>query len=87
MTRSRKVLLVIIALAVLADFLPVTREEFSWWWAQSHNHSADYLRYLSDWPAGRHDLVTSAQADFCRLRFASLWSRIFTSAEALSFSK
>lgn len=54
MTRSRKLLLVIIALVVLADFLPATREEFSWWWAESHDHAADYLRYLSKWPAGRH---------------------------------
>jgi hypothetical protein len=53
-TRIRKVLLVIVALAVLANFLPVTREEFAWWWAQSHDHAADYLRYLSNWPAGRH---------------------------------
>jgi hypothetical protein len=54
MNRSRKLLLVIIALVLLADFLPVTREELSWWWAESHDHSANYLHYLSDWPAGRH---------------------------------
>jgi hypothetical protein len=54
MTRSRKVLLVIILLVLLADFLPATREELSWWWAESHDHSANYLHYLSVWPAGRH---------------------------------
>ncbi len=54
MTGSRKVLLVIAALAVTAYFLPITRDEFSWWWATSHNHAANYLRYLSDWPKGRH---------------------------------
>jgi hypothetical protein len=54
MTGSRKVLLVIVALALLADFLPVTRDELSWWWAESHDHSSDYLRYLSDRPHGRH---------------------------------
>jgi hypothetical protein len=54
MTRSRKLLLVIIALVLLADFLPVTHEEFSWLWAESRDHSANYLRYLSDWPKGRH---------------------------------
>ena len=54
MTRSRKVLLVMVALALLADFLPVTREELSWWWAESHDHASDYLRYLSDWPKGRN---------------------------------
>jgi hypothetical protein len=54
MTRSRKFLLIIIALVLLADFLPVTREELSWWWAQSRDHAADYLHYLSVWPAGRH---------------------------------
>jgi hypothetical protein len=42
------------ALALLADFLPATREEISWWWAESHDHSYNYLRYLSDWPKGRH---------------------------------
>jgi len=67
MTRSRKLLLVIILLALLADFLPVTREEFSWWWTESHNHSADYLNYLSDWPAGPH--VAAARIRFqARLR-------------------
>jgi hypothetical protein len=65
MTRSRKVLLLIIALAVLADFLPVTRDEFSWWWAQSRDHAADYLGYLSDWPKGRH--VAEARV-FCEQR-------------------
>jgi hypothetical protein len=54
MTRSRKLLLVIIALAVLADFLPVTREEFSWWWAEMHDHSTNYQKYISVWPNGRH---------------------------------
>jgi hypothetical protein len=54
MTRSRKLLLVIIALALLADFLPVTREELAWWWAQSHDHSVSYSNYLSQWPHGRH---------------------------------
>jgi hypothetical protein len=54
MTQSRKLLLVIIALVLLADFLPVTREELSWWWAKSHNHSANYLQYLSRWRNGRH---------------------------------
>jgi len=54
MTRSRKLLLVIIALVLLADFLPVTREELSWWWAKSHNHSANYSYYLSRWRNGRH---------------------------------
>jgi hypothetical protein len=54
MTGSRKVLLVLAALAVTAYSLPVTRDEISWWWAQSHDHSDNYLRYLSNWPAGRH---------------------------------
>jgi hypothetical protein len=54
MTGSRKVLLVMVVLALLANFLPVTRDELSWWWAESHDHASDYLRYLSDWPKGRH---------------------------------
>jgi hypothetical protein len=54
MTGSRKVLLVLAALAVTAYFLPVTRDELAWWWAQSHDHSDNYFRYLSDWPQGRH---------------------------------
>src|SRR5580658_7809286 len=62
MSRRRKVLLVIILLVLLADFLPATREELSWWWAESHDHSANYLHYLSVWPAGRH--VAAARALF-----------------------
>jgi hypothetical protein len=54
MSRSRKILLVIIFLALLADFLPATREELSWWWAKAQNHSDNYLDYLSDRPHGRH---------------------------------
>jgi hypothetical protein len=54
MTGSRKILLVIAALAALACVLPDTRDQFCWWWAQSHNHSDTYLRYLSEWPKGRH---------------------------------
>jgi hypothetical protein len=54
MTGSRKVLLAVVALALLADFLPVTRDELSWWWAESHDHAGDYLSYLSDRPQGRH---------------------------------
>jgi hypothetical protein len=54
MSRSRKILLVFIALAVLADFLPVTRDELSWWWVRSQNHADNYLDYLSDRPNGRH---------------------------------
>jgi hypothetical protein len=54
MTGSRKVLLVIVALALLADLLPVTRDELSWWWAKTHDHASDYLDYLSERPSGRH---------------------------------
>jgi len=54
MTGSRKVLLTILALALTAYVLPMTRDELSWWWAQSHNHSNDYFHYLSEWPKGRH---------------------------------
>lgn len=54
MTGSRKVLLVIAALGVTAYVLPVTRDEFSWWWAESHNHSNYYFHYLDNWPKGRH---------------------------------
>jgi len=67
MSRSRKILLVIIALAVLADFLPVTRDELAWWWASSQKHSDDYLNYLSDWPNGRH-VAEARIASFQRLR-------------------
>jgi hypothetical protein len=54
MTGSRKLLLAIAALGALAYALPVTRDQFCWWWAQSHNHSNTYLHYLSEWPKGRH---------------------------------
>lgn len=42
------------ALAVPVYFLPATRDELTWWWAESHGHSDNYLTYLSDWPEGRH---------------------------------
>ena len=42
------------ALAVTAWFLPLSRDELSWWCAQSHDYSVNYLHYLSDWPEGRH---------------------------------
>ena len=68
MSRSRKVLLVLIALVVLADFLPVTREQFSWWWTRAQNQSDDYLNYLGAWPEGRH--VAKARLAYDQRRWA-----------------
>ena len=74
MNGSRKLLLLIITLAVLADFLPATRQEFAWWWAESRDHSADYQRYLSDWKTGRH-------ADEAKLRIQERQHAEYTRAQ------
>lgn len=68
MTGSRKVLLAVVALALLADFLPVTRDELSWRRAESHDHAGDYLRYLSERPRGRH--VAEAQTLYVQRQWA-----------------
>jgi hypothetical protein len=55
MTRTRAVvLLFIIVIAGAIAFLPATRDELSWWWADSHDHAADFVTYLMAWPNGRH---------------------------------
>ena len=43
-----------VALEVPVYFLPLARDEISWCWAQSHDHSDNYANYLRDWPEGRH---------------------------------
>ena len=55
MTRIRAVVLLFIALIVaVAAPVPATRDELSWWWADMHDHSADFMNYLDAWPKGRH---------------------------------
>ena len=55
MTRIRAVvLLFIIVIAAAIALLPVTRDELSWWWADSHDRSVDFTNYLESWPNGRH---------------------------------
>jgi hypothetical protein len=55
MTRARAVVLLFIAvIATVAALLPVVRDELSWWWADSHDHAADFMNYLTVWPKGRH---------------------------------
>jgi hypothetical protein len=66
MTGSRKVLLVLVALVLLADLLPVTHDQISWWWAQSRGHADDYLEYLSGWPEGRHVSEAKMAYDDCQ---------------------
>jgi hypothetical protein len=54
MTRIRTVLLLFVIVVAAATLLPITREEFSWLWADSHDQAADFMRYIEDWPKGRH---------------------------------
>ncbi|HUD83377.1 MAG TPA: hypothetical protein VMQ67_07730 [Candidatus Saccharimonadales bacterium] len=55
MTRTRAVvLLFIIVIAGVVTLLPASRDELSWWWADSHDHAADFMNYLEVWPKGRH---------------------------------
>jgi hypothetical protein len=55
MTRIRAVvLLFFIVIAAAIALLPVTRDELSWWWAESHDRSTDFTNYLEVWPNGRH---------------------------------
>jgi hypothetical protein len=54
MTRIRAALLLFVIVVAAATILPVTREEFSWLWADSHDSAADFMKYLEDWPQGRH---------------------------------
>jgi hypothetical protein len=34
--------------------LPVTRDELDWRWADAKDQAADFMRYYTDWPHGRH---------------------------------
>jgi hypothetical protein len=55
MTRTRAiVLLFIVVIGTAAALLPMTRDQLSWWWAESHDHAADFMNYLAVWPNGRH---------------------------------
>ncbi len=55
MTRIRAVvLLIIVVIGAAVALLPATRDELSWWWADSHNRAADFASYLEAWPKGYH---------------------------------
>lgn len=55
MKRARVIVLVFLAALVTAGLLiPAFREELAWYWAASQDQGVDYMRYLSDWPKGRH---------------------------------
>jgi hypothetical protein len=46
--------LFIVAIGTMVAIVPATRDEVSWWWADSHDHAADFTGYLETWPKGRH---------------------------------
>jgi hypothetical protein len=85
MNGSRKVLLVIAALAMTAYFLPATRDQFCWCWTQSCNHSDSYLQYLSDWPNGRHAVQAGVLYEQ-RLRAESKKAEILKAYQMVSMS-
>ena len=51
--RAAVLLVAIVAVAAIA-LLPVIRDELSWWWAESRDHSADFMTYVDTWPNGLH---------------------------------
>ena len=55
--KSKKKAAVVCCLLVVAGvaFVPATRDELDWYWAESENEAPDYMRYLTDWPNGRHE--------------------------------
>jgi hypothetical protein len=45
---------VVIVIAAVAAILPASRDEAAWCWADSHDHAADFKKYMDAWPTGRH---------------------------------
>ncbi len=62
------VLLVAIVAAAAIALLPVIRDELSWWWAESRDHSVDFMNYVDTWPTGRH--VVEARLKFKQRQWA-----------------
>jgi hypothetical protein len=55
MTRARIIVLVgLVASAAVVLLVPATRDGLDWYWAETQDQAPDYLRYLSEWPKGRH---------------------------------
>jgi hypothetical protein len=54
MSCSRKFLIFIIAVIIVVDLLPMTREKLAWRWALTQNSSDAYLAYLGKHPDGKH---------------------------------
>jgi hypothetical protein len=52
---------IVILLALLFS-LPPMRDELSWCWAESRDEASDYMRYLDEWPKGRH--IAEAKARY-----------------------
>jgi hypothetical protein len=44
----------IVILLGLLFALPAMRDELDWCWTESRDQAPDYMRYLADWPKGRH---------------------------------
>ena len=68
MTRTRAVvLLFVVVIGAAVALLPATRDELSWWWAESHGHASDFMKYLEVWPNGRH--VAEARVNYNQRRW------------------
>ena len=66
MSCSRKIVLLLLALILVAVLLPATRERIDWTWANAERHSDSYLNYLGRWPNGSH--VEMAKVDLAKTR-------------------
>jgi hypothetical protein len=51
----------VVILLALIFTLPAARQELDWRWTESHDQAADYMRYLTDWPSGRHTAEAKAR--------------------------
>jgi hypothetical protein len=52
--KKKAAFLGIVILLGLLFALPPMRDELDWCWVESRDQATDYMRYLDDWPKGRH---------------------------------
>lgn len=52
--KKKVVFLVFVACLALFFALPATRAQLDWYWTESRDDAADYLRYSMDWPNSPH---------------------------------
>jgi hypothetical protein len=52
--KKKAAFLAVVAFLALLFALPATRDELDWYWTESRDQAADYMRYYTDWPKGWH---------------------------------